>query len=81
VVNRCWVSCDHIPCRSWPLFRAQDILLSFPHMFGLSGRGSGRSVATPLARLEDGQVNAIVRVSASIPDSRRYRINQLECAA
>jgi integrase len=50
----CRVSCDHIPRRSWPLFRAQDILSSFPHMFGLSGRGCGRSVATPLPRPDSG---------------------------
>jgi hypothetical protein len=24
-LRACWISCDHIPRRSWPLFRAQDI--------------------------------------------------------
>jgi hypothetical protein len=25
-LSRCPVSCDHIPLRSWPLFRARDVM-------------------------------------------------------
>ena len=24
---RCWVPCDHVPIRSWPLFRARDVMV------------------------------------------------------
>ena len=23
---RCWVPCDHVPVRSWPLFRARQLM-------------------------------------------------------
>lgn len=22
----CWIPCDHVPARSWPLFKARDVL-------------------------------------------------------
>ena len=25
-VPRCWIPCDHLPIRSWPLFRARDVM-------------------------------------------------------
>ena len=28
LVGSCWVPCDHIPSRSWPLFQARDVLQS-----------------------------------------------------
>ena len=24
----CWVPCDHVPIRSWPLFRAREVMVS-----------------------------------------------------
>ena len=30
---RCWISCDHIPRRSWALFRARDVMRSLIESF------------------------------------------------
>ena len=27
-LTRCWVPCDHVPIRSWPLFRAREVMVS-----------------------------------------------------
>ena len=34
---RCLVSCDSVPRRSWPLFKARDILQSLIHDFSFHG--------------------------------------------
>ncbi len=31
--NNCWISCDHIPRRSWALFRARDVMRSLIESF------------------------------------------------
>jgi hypothetical protein len=32
-LDRCWIPCDHVPIRSWPLFKARDVMRSVVESF------------------------------------------------
>ena len=34
----CWVPCDHVPVRSWPLFRARQLMRDVIESFQLESR-------------------------------------------